>query len=146
MLQAQGKDQLKFKEQEIMSSPITLVKPDFWLTVKRTTMGRCPRCGVGHLFNGYLKPVASCAACGEPLGHIRAEDGPAWLTILLVGHILAPFILAFGSNNWPDWAGMIVWAAAALVLSLLLLPRAKGFFIGVIWRSGCIGAEQKNEI
>ena len=126
-----------------MNDTTPLSKPDFWLTVKRTTMGRCPHCGVGRLFVSYLKPVMNCAECGEPLGHIRAEDGPAWLTILLVGHILAPFILAFGSSSWPEWIAMIVWPGAAVVLSLLLLPHAKGFFIGVIWRSGCIGAEKQ---
>src|SRR5471032_3650243 len=74
---------------------------DFWLTVIRTAVGRCPNCGEGRLFASYLKPVERCSVCGEPLGHIRADDGPAWLTILLVGHILAPFLLAVAPNT--DW-------------------------------------------
>ncbi len=118
-------------------------RPDFWLTVIRTTVGRCPNCGAGRLFASYLKPVDHCAVCGEALGHIRADDGPAWLTILLMGHILAPFLLGVVPNlTWPDWVTMLVVLTLTLVLALLILPRAKGFFIGAIWRSGCIGSEK----
>jgi hypothetical protein len=70
----------------------------------RGAFGRCPRCGHGKLFNSYLKQVDHCAACTEQLGHIRADDGPAWLTILLTGHILVPLILALEPNS--DWPGM----------------------------------------
>ena len=109
----------------------------------RGALGRCPRCGHGKLFNSYLKPVDHCAACAEPLGHIRADDGPAWLTILLTGHILAPLILALEPNtDWPGWMSMTVWPLAALTLAILLLPRAKGIFIAVIWRTGCVGSEK----
>lgn len=111
--------------------------------IARGVFGRCPRCGRGKLFRSYLKPVERCAACGEPLGHIRADDGPAWLTILLTGHILAPFILAIAPNaDWPDWVSMTVWPGAALALALALLPRSKGIFIGLIWRTGSMGAEK----
>jgi uncharacterized protein (DUF983 family) len=117
-------------------------RQDFWLTVIRTALGRCPNCGKGCLFASYLKPVERCVVCGEALGHIRADDGPAWLTILLVGHILAPFLLGVVPIlTWPDWAIMTVIMTFTLVLTLAILPRSKGFFIGVIWRSGCIGAE-----
>jgi uncharacterized protein (DUF983 family) len=109
----------------------------------RGAFGRCPRCGHGKLFKSYLKQVAGCAACGEPLGHIRADDGPAWLTILLTGHILAPLILALEPNtHWPEWVSMTVWPLMALVLAVSLLPRSKGIFIGLIWRAGCIGSEK----
>lgn len=116
---------------------------DFWLTVIRTAIGRCPNCGEGRLFSSYLKPVGHCAVCGEALGHIRADDGPAWLTILLVGQILAPFLLNVVPNiTWPDWAIIGMVLTLTLVLALIILPRAKGVFIGIIWRSGCIGAEK----
>ncbi|NBX03944.1 MAG: DUF983 domain-containing protein [Alphaproteobacteria bacterium] len=117
-------------------------KQDLLLTILRGLVGRCPACGHGKLFSRYLKPVQTCAHCGEALGHIRADDGPAWLTIIIVGHILAPILLFTATDNtWPDWVSMIVWPLLALVLALIVLPRAKGVFIGVIWRSGCIGGE-----
>lgn len=109
----------------------------FLLTGLRGVVGRCPHCGEGKLFKSYLKQVENCAECGEDIGIIRADDGPAWLTIMLVGHILAPLLLAtVPYSNWPNWLSMIIWTAFALFLTLLILPRAKGVFIGIIWRMG----------
>ncbi|MCD6034717.1 MAG: hypothetical protein K0R63_458 [Rickettsiales bacterium] len=118
-------------------------KEELWPVIVRGAFGRCPHCGQGKLFQSYLKQVEDCAACGEKLGHIRADDGPAWLTILLVGHILAPFLLNVLPNvTWPDWVIMAVIMSLTLILTLWLLPRSKGVFIGLIWRSGCIGSEK----
>ena len=108
---------------------------DFWQQIGRTTAGRCPNCGTGKLFSRYLKQVDYCADCDAPLGQIRADDGPAWLTIILVGHILAPvLLLVVPGSLWPEWVSALVWCSLALVMTLLLLPRAKGLFIGVLWR------------
>jgi uncharacterized protein (DUF983 family) len=105
----------------------------FSRTMLRGFACRCPQCGQGKLFTSYLKPVRECAACGEYLGHIRADDGPAWATILLVGHILAPFLLGILPNSpWPDWMLMATIVPVALTLTLVLLPRMKGVFIGII--------------
>ena len=115
----------------------------FWPTITRASLGRCPNCGDAPLFHSYLKPVDACGSCGEELGHIRADDGPAWLTILLVTHILAPVMLAvLPGNTWPMWMIIMAIIAPTTLLMLLLLPRAKGLFIGIIWRSGCTGAER----
>ena len=111
-------------------------KLDLSLVMVRGFIGRCPNCGIGHLFSSYLKVVTCCEICSEPLGHIRADDGPAWLTILIVGHILAPILLnIIPGSTWPDWVSIVVWTGLAVVLSLVILPRAKGFFIGIIWRN-----------
>src|SRR5579871_281405 len=58
--------------------------------IRRALLGKCPKCGKGALYRAYLKQVDSCAVCGESYRHIRAEDGPPWLTILLTGHIIVP--------------------------------------------------------
>lgn len=113
-----------------------------WMRLAWAAAGRCPCCGRGKLFAAYLKPVAACAVCKEAYGHIRADDGPAWLTILIVGHILAPFLLGGMPEAWPDWALVLAVMAATLLLTLLLLPRCKGVFIALIWRSGGIGTER----
>ncbi len=112
---------------------------DFWLVVIRGIIGRCPHCGEGKLFSRYLKQVEHCSMCDENLGNIRADDGPAWLTIMLVGHIVAPLLLTIIPNTtWPDWLSMMVWTSFAFVLALLVLPRAKGIFIGILWRISTI--------
>ena len=110
-------------------------KHSFWTVVGRGCLGRCPQCGRGALFKGYLKQVSDCAVCYEPLAHFRADDGPAWLTIIVAAHLLAPFLITLSlPPSWPDWAVTLTWSAAAIVLILMLLPRAKGVFIGLLWR------------
>ena len=115
-----------------MNQPET---PTFSAVVSRGVMFRCPQCGEGKLFASYLKQVDRCAVCGEALGHIRADDGPAWLTIVLLGHILAPFLLGVVPNlTWPVWQIMGLVVPATIALTLFLLPLSKGVFIGVLWR------------
>ena len=115
---------------------------DFWLVLLRGMLGRCPKCGVGKLLRSYLKPVECCSACGERFGHIRADDGPAWLTIVVVGHILGTILLVVVPNSTlPDWVSLLVWPALAFLIALVVLPRAKGIFISLIWRTGAAGSE-----
>ena len=65
---------------------------------------RCPKCGIGAVLTGYLKPASSCSHCGEDFSHISADDGPAWLTLLIVGHAIVPLMLVFGRDNaTPAW-------------------------------------------
>ena len=113
-----------------------LASTPFWSIVGRSILGRCPKCGKGHLFARYLKPVDHCENCGEQFGHIRADDGPAWLTIIIVGHLLAPvWLYVVPNSTWSEGFSMIFWATLSLVMLLVLLPRAKGLFIGLIWRN-----------
>ena len=71
----------------------------------------CPQCGKGPLLTGYLKPQASCSACKEDFSHISADDGPAWLTLLIVGHAVVPLMLFFGrSDVVPLWLAILILA------------------------------------
>ena len=70
--------------------------------IRRGFMRCCPHCGQGHLFTGYLKVTDSCPVCRETLSHHRADDGPAYLTILVVGHLMAPLILYAFTEFRPD--------------------------------------------
>ncbi len=118
------------------------VARDLPLALRRGVMGRCPNCGKGHLFRSYLKQVDACACCHEAFAHIRADDGPPWLTILVVGHIVVALALIVESNaNWPAWLSVASFSTLAVVLALLLLPRAKGIFIGAIWASRLVKAD-----
>lgn len=105
-----------------------------WPSIWKAVRGRCPNCGQGKLFAGYLKQVDACSSCGENLADIRADDGPAWATILLTGHILAPFIFPVATGDFlAPWmiTGLLISATIGLVLTIL--PRAKGLFIAIIW-------------
>ncbi|MFN6952873.1 MAG: DUF983 domain-containing protein [Albidovulum sp.] len=95
---------------------------------------RCPACGKGAMFQGYLKVRDTCPACGEALFHHRADDGPAYLTILIVGHLMAPLIL-WSFVKWrPDPLVLsTVFTIGCISLSLFLLPRLKGMIVGIQW-------------
>ena len=103
---------------------------------------RCPNCGRGHLFRAFLKPVDTCAECGEPLKHIRADDGPAWLTVLVVGHLVVGFALYMEMvAPLPVETSIAIFLTMAAVLTLGMLPRAKGIFIGAIWSMDATGID-----
>ncbi len=104
-------------------------------------MGRCPCCGEGKLYRAYLKQVEACSAWGEKFGAIRADDAAPWLTILIVGHVFLPLALVYAAaSTLPSWASAIIWSALFVVLSLAILPRAKGLFIAILWHTGAPGA------
>lgn len=95
---------------------------------------RCPHCGEGMLFSGYLKVADRCPVCDEELYHHRADDGPAYLTILIVGHLMAPLILIVFETFRPEPLVLFtVFAVGCVALSLYLLPRLKGMIVGIQW-------------
>ena len=95
---------------------------------------KCPNCGQGKLLHSYLKVNDACGNCGEPLHYQRADDGPAYITILLVGHILG-FALHITWVNWrPDPLTLaLLMSAIAVAASLFLLPRMKGLVVAYQW-------------
>lgn len=95
---------------------------------------RCPACGDGAMMKGYLKVADACPACGEAFHHHRADDGPAYLTILIVGKAVMAVYLAIFLAFQPSPLVMIVlcWTLA-IVLSLWLLPRIKGAMVAMQW-------------
>ena len=95
---------------------------------------RCPNCGEGHLFSKYLKVADACPVCQEELYHHRADDGPAYLTILLVGHIIGFAIHFVWVAFRPEpWVMATTLTTAAVALSLFLLPRMKGMVVAIQW-------------
>jgi uncharacterized protein (DUF983 family) len=106
-----------------------------WPALRRGFAGRCPRCGEGALFCGYLKVAPACTVCHQAFHHHRADDAPPYVTILVVGHIIGAAMLAVEEANdaLPLWIHMLVWPVLTLVLCLALLPRAKGALIALQW-------------
>jgi len=86
------------------------------------------------MLKGYLKVRDRCPVCSEPFHFHRADDGPAYLTILLVGHIMAPVLLFVFTTFRPE--PMILatgFSVGCVALSLYLLPRLKGAMIAYQW-------------
>ncbi len=96
--------------------------------------GKCPNCGEGKLLHSYLKVNDACSNCGQELFHHRADDGPAYLTILIVGHLLAPALHVSYVHLRPDpWTMAIAFSIGCVALSLYLLPRLKGAVVAYQW-------------
>lgn len=108
-----------------------------WLPVLRGLRHRCPQCGRGKLYQRYLKQVEACSECRAPIGKIRAEDGPPWLTVLCLGPFLAGLtFVSSRQESWPMWLTLPALSLFAIGAVLTLLPRIKGAIIGLFWSMG----------
>ncbi len=95
---------------------------------------KCPNCGSGPLLSSYLKVAPICQVCREELHHHRADDGPAYLTILIVGHLMAPLLYKTFVLFRPEPLILFsIFAVGCTALSLYLLPRLKGAIVGYQW-------------
>jgi len=94
----------------------------------------CPRCGQGELMNSYLVVRLECGYCSQDFHYQRADDGPAYITVLILGHLLVPLILVFYEFFRLNPLIMAVsLSTVAVSLALYLLPRIKGALIGLQW-------------
>ena len=115
-------------------------KPAMWRGFRRV----CPNCGEGPLFAGYLKVADCCEVCGQDFTAQRADDGPAYLTILLVGHLMIPiFHVTFTHFRPEPWVMATGFSLASLALSLYLLPRLKGLIVALQWAKRMHGFGQR---
>jgi uncharacterized protein (DUF983 family) len=104
------------------------------LALWRGARMKCPRCGEGAIFSAYLKRRAQCPACGESFEGLDADDGPAWLTIGLVAHIVVPLLIFLERGEpMPYWREAGVLVLVTIVATLALLPVSKGFFVAALW-------------
>jgi uncharacterized protein (DUF983 family) len=110
-------------------------RTDFRTALLRGWRGKCPRCGRGALFAGFLKMRSLCPACDLALEPYRADDAPAYFTILVVGHVVVPLVLLLEryGDHPPLWAHAILWLPLSVILALYLLPHIKGGVIALLW-------------
>ncbi len=105
-----------------------------WRSVSRGFRRKCPNCGSGQLMRSYLKVNDTCTVCREDLSHQRADDGPAYLTILIVGHLMAPLLHVVFVKIRPEPLVLFtIFTVGCVGLSLYLLPRLKGAIVGFQW-------------
>jgi uncharacterized protein (DUF983 family) len=120
-------------------------KRDVWTAMKRGWRGRCPRCGEGKLFRAFLKVANNCSVCGLDYTHHRADDLPAYLVIIIVGHIVVPLALLIETNYAPAVAlQLAIYLPLTLIASLVLLQPVKGTVVGVQWALRMHGFDEAN--
>jgi uncharacterized protein (DUF983 family) len=120
-------------------------KRDVWTSIKRGFRGRCPRCGEGKLFRAFLKVDDHCSVCQLDFTPHRADDLPAYLVIVIVGHIVVPMALMIETNYAPPVAlQLAIYLPMTLVASLLLLQPVKGAVVGMQWALRMHGFDEQN--
>ncbi|MDA8050121.1 MAG: DUF983 domain-containing protein [Rhodospirillales bacterium] len=113
--------------------------PPMLVQIGRGIAGRCPACGLTRLFSGYLRVVRACSTCGAPLGELRSDDAPPYITILIVGHIVVGLLLLMEAALHPPlWLEAAILLPLTLVLTLALLRPVKGGVVGMMLRLGMI--------
>lgn len=105
-----------------------------WQSLLRGAALKCPACGVGAMFRRYLKVADDCPRCGEVLHHHRADDAPAYFTIVIVGHVVVSLVLAVEMAYRPPlWLHAALWLPLTVVLALVALAPIKGSLVALQW-------------
>ncbi|WP_033069540.1 DUF983 domain-containing protein [Thalassospira australica] len=108
--------------------------------LRRGFCRKCPNCGHGFAFGGYLKLRHECDVCSHPIGEYRCDDAPPYFTIFLVGHIVVPGALMMEQNLSPSLTlQLAIWLPATVALCLSFLPFIKGAVLGTQWAMGIKG-------
>ena len=110
------------------------VPRDTRTAILRGALCKCPACGRAPIYRAFLKVQETCPACGEALHHQRADDAPAYFTMVVVGHVVVGGLLSLEQAYAPpSWVQLAIWLPATVIMSLLLLPRIKGALVGLQW-------------
>jgi uncharacterized protein (DUF983 family) len=104
---------------------------------------KCSNCGQGHLFSRFLKVADHCEVCGEDFTPQRADDFPAYLVIVVVGHVVVPALLAVEMAYAPPaWLQLLIWLPVTLFSALGLLQPTKGAIVGLQWQTRMHGFDE----
>jgi uncharacterized protein (DUF983 family) len=126
-------------------TPDSRVERDWRSAIGRGLMGRCPSCGEGKLFGGFLKPVEACPVCAEDMTPQRSDDLPPYIIITIVGHIVVGgMVMAEQMElDWSYGTHALVWGAMIIGLSLAMMQPVKGAVIGLQWANRMHGFGSK---
>ena len=113
--------------------------PNLWVGLRRGIARKCPACGQGPLFRGYLSVIPVCPVCGNDNEQYPSDDFAPYVTIFLVLHLMVPILFAV-DRTWDMSVSFEMTLALPLFLiaTLVLLPFAKGAVIGFAWARGVI--------
>lgn len=97
--------------------------------------GKCPRCGQGRLFDGFLSVKRSCSACGLDYSFADSGDGPAVFVIMIVGFVIVGLVLFVElSFQPPIWLHLVLWLPLTVILAASVLRPLKGLMIALQFR------------
>lgn len=111
-------------------------KPErpLWNAMLRGALGKCPHCGEGRLFSAFLKTVEKCEYCGEEMHHHRADDLPAYLVVVIVGHVVVGAFMAIeAASTLSTWQHLAIWIPLTILSALVLIRPVKGAVVGLQW-------------
>jgi uncharacterized protein (DUF983 family) len=98
--------------------------------------GRCPRCGQGRLFEGFLKVAPRCSVCGLDLKFADAGDGPAVFVTLLAGFVVLGIALWTELTYQPPiWVHLMIFLPLTLIVCLGLLRPLKGLMVALQYKN-----------
>ena len=118
--------------------------PKVPLMMARGAAGRCPVCGQGRVFAGYIRVVEHCAACAAPLGAVRADDAPPYFTIFITAHVIIALVVVTGQRtSLPVWSMIALFLPLTVVIAMVLLRPVKGATVGVMLKLGLIGEHRE---
>ena len=112
----------------------------FGAVLLRGARGYCPRCGEAKIFRKWLKPRDRCPACALDLSGQSADDFPAYISIFITGHLLAPVLIMLASDfALSTMAIVAIIIPLAVAMLLALLQPSKGAVIALQWWHGMHG-------
>lgn len=109
--------------------------PTMGRAIRRGLAGRCPRCGEGNLFKGFLEQVETCSVCGEQLGQVNVGLLLPFVVITIVVHVIIFVMLEMElSGRSSLLVYLVVLVPLSVIVPLLLIRPAKGGLIGFMWK------------
>jgi uncharacterized protein (DUF983 family) len=119
---------------------VSFLPDSFWNAAARGMRGHCPRCDGPQLFRKWLKPKERCNSCQLDLTPQQADDFPAYISIILTGHLLAPVMILLARDFTLEiWQMALIIFPLAIALMLAILQPAKGGVIAAQWWNGMHG-------
>lgn len=117
-----------------------------WNAMWNSFRGKCPKCGEGKLFSSFLKIAPECTHCGAEMHHHRADDLPAYLVVVIVGHVVVgAFMGVEATSTLSTWQHLAIWAPLTVVMAVGLLRPVKGAVVGLQWALYMHGFGEEHE-
>jgi uncharacterized protein (DUF983 family) len=115
------------------------IERSIWTGLSRGLARRCPNCGAGRLFKGFLTVRSPCEVCGADNNIYPSDDFPPYLTIFVTGHFVIPLFIWTDAAFEPAlWLEAAIWLPVTAIMSLVLLPFMKGATIGLCWTTNLV--------